>query len=109
MCTAFFIRLMEAIAGKKQLETWKKKSDGTGNGPSLRWVSVMHYGSKTLYLLGSSVGLFATDSLNGLNTTWKQIGANSIGNAIVDMIVCRETDGNYWPGYTWKAVFLRQK
>ena len=71
----------------------EEKSDGTGNGPSLRWVSVMHYGSKTLYLLGSSVGLFATDSLNGLNTTWKQIGANSIGNAIVDMIVCRETDG----------------
>lgn len=70
----------------------EEKSDGTGNGPSLRWASVLPFGSRTLYLVGSSVGLFATDSLNGVNTIWKQVGSQTIGNAVVDMIVTRETD-----------------
>ena len=42
--------------------------------------------------MGTSVGLFSTDSLNGLNTVWTQEGANTIGNVVVDMITTRTYD-----------------
>jgi len=80
--------------------TWKKaagnleeKPDGTGNGPSLRWLSILPYKGKTLYCLGTSIGLFATDSLTSDSIVWKQLGANSIGNVVVEMVVTREKDG----------------
>jgi photosystem II stability/assembly factor-like uncharacterized protein len=80
--------------------TWKKaagnleeNNDGTGNGPSLRWLSILPYKGKTLYCLGTSVGLFATASLADDSVIWKQLGANSIGNVVVEMVVSREKDG----------------
>ena len=77
----------------KEAGNLEENSNGSGNGPSLRWVSIIPYGQQTLYLVGTSVGLFATDSLKGLNTVWKHVGTNSLGNSIVDMISFRETDG----------------
>jgi hypothetical protein len=80
--------------------TWSKvagnleeNEDGTGDGPSFRWVSILPLKDKTLYLVGTSVGLFATDQLDGHQTQWIQLGANSIGNVVVDMIKVRLSDG----------------
>jgi hypothetical protein len=67
--------------------------DGTGSGPSLRWISILPYKGKTLYCLGTSVGLFATDTLIADSTTWKQLGASTIGNVVVEMVTTREKDG----------------
>jgi photosystem II stability/assembly factor-like uncharacterized protein len=71
----------------------EENDDGTGDGPSVRWADIMHVNGKTLYLVGTSIGLFGTDELDGLNTTWIQLGPNSIGNVVVDMIKTRELDG----------------
>ncbi|MFI5196068.1 MAG: T9SS type A sorting domain-containing protein [Chitinophagales bacterium] len=80
--------------------TWAKaagnleaNSSGTGNGPSVRWVSIIPVNGGTVYLAGTSVGLFATTQLNGTSTVWVQQGANTIGASVVDMIDYRSTDG----------------
>jgi hypothetical protein len=46
-----------------------------------------------LYFVGTSVGLFATDTLKGTETVWIQQGAGEIGNAVVDMMDYRAIDG----------------
>ena len=92
--------------------TWKtvggnleQNSDGSGDGPSCRWATILHRGSDTLYLVGTTVGLFSTTTLDNFsesnpNITWTQEGATSIGNVIVDMIDARQSDG-YVTVATW--------
>jgi len=64
------------------------------NGPSIRWVRIIPLqNGETVYLAGTSVGLYATNKLEGENTVWIQQGSSVIGNAVVDMIDSRETDG----------------
>jgi photosystem II stability/assembly factor-like uncharacterized protein len=67
--------------------------DGSGAGPSVRWVKTLNYSEHTVYFTGTSVGLYSTHSLDGDETTWKQEGPESIGSIMVDMIDARESDG----------------
>jgi photosystem II stability/assembly factor-like uncharacterized protein len=67
--------------------------DGTGNGPSCRWASIMPSGHHFVYFIGTSTGLYATDSLKGINTRWTQQSPDGIGNDIVTMIDNRPADG----------------
>ncbi len=78
----------QAISGN--LEQY---ADGTGNGPSCRWVSMLPIGSSTMYFVGTSTGLYSTTSLNGSSTVWVQEGPSTIGNVVVDMIDTRAVDG----------------
>lgn len=81
--------------------TWKKgggnleqnNANGSGNGPSVRWASILPVPDGRIYLVGTSVGLFATTTLSDTNTVWVQQGVNTIGAAVVDMIDYRGTDG----------------
>jgi hypothetical protein len=71
----------------------EQNPDGSGNGPSVRWVHV-HLTSTNakVYLVGTSTGLYATETLNGTSTVWTQEGATSIGNAVVSMLMSRQSD-----------------
>lgn len=76
-------------------ETWQdisgnleQNSDGTGNGPSVRWFAVK--GNSDGYFVGTSTGLYSTTTLAGSSTTWKQEDINGIGNVVVPMIQSRE-------------------
>lgn len=80
--------------------TWTKgagnleqNSTGTGNGPSVRWISILHVSDGTVYLASTSTGLYATDTLNGTNTVWVRQGQNTIGAVVCDMTDVRESDG----------------
>lgn len=81
--------------------TWAKiggnleenNNTGIGNGPSCRWASIIPVSGGTVYLVGTSVGLFATTQLNDTNTVWVQQGTNTIGSSVVTMIDHRVTDG----------------
>jgi hypothetical protein len=80
--------------------TWAKAggnleqtSTGSGNGPSIRWASILHVPDGTVYLVGASTGLYATDTLNGTSTVWVQQGTSTIGNSVCDMVETRELDG----------------
>lgn len=68
--------------------------NGSGNGPSLRWASILPLASGgKIYLIASSTGLYATSALNGTGTVWVQQGSGSIGKSVVDMVVSRPADG----------------
>lgn len=80
--------------------TWTKcagnlesNNNGSGSGPSVRWVSMIPTGNGYVYLAATSTGLYGTNSLNGLNTVWTQLEPNTIGTSIVDMMDYRESDG----------------
>ncbi len=80
--------------------TWKKVAGnleqvaaGTGNGPSCRWACIMPVSDGTVYMVGTSTGLYATDTLIDNATVWVQQGTNNIGKAVVDMMDYRSTDG----------------
>ena len=81
-------------------ETWhsisgnlEENSNGSGAGPSVRWVTILHRGKGTVYLVGTSTGLYSTTTLNGDQTIWTKEGAETIGNVVVDMIDVRQSDG----------------
>lgn len=83
--------------------TWKKVAGnleqyptGAGDGPSVRWVRIIPVTGGYVYLAGTSTGLYATTSLDTTSadaTVWVQQGAATIGDAVVDMIDQRATDG----------------
>ncbi|WP_205635354.1 hypothetical protein, partial [Flavivirga aquatica] len=75
-------------------ETWidisgnlEEKRDGTGNGPSVRWVSFL--GNKDGILAGTSSGLYYSDRINEKNTVWR-LENNQIGNGVVVQVRTRQ-------------------
>lgn len=96
--------------------TWRRvagnleqNQNGSGNGPSCRWASIMPMDNGTLYLVGTSTGLYATDTLYGGitsdSTKWVQQGTNTIGNAIIDMMDFRISDKAIVIGTHGNGVF----
>lgn len=81
--------------------TWTKQAGnleqnittGAGNGPSVRWVSIIPVSDGTVYLAATSTGLYATDTLMGTATQWVRQAENTIGNVVCDMIDFRASDG----------------
>jgi Secretion system C-terminal sorting domain len=61
--------------------------------PSIKWGSIMPVTDGKLYMVATSVGVFATDTLKAASTVWVQQGATTIGNAVCDMIEFRQSDG----------------
>jgi len=83
----------------------EENPDGSGNGPSVRWLDILPNGTGSTYFLGTSVGLFTTNTLQGMNTEWIASGAESIGNAVVDMIKVRPIDGIVTVATHGKGIF----
>jgi len=71
----------------------EQNPSGSGNGPSCRTAEIIPLGNDTLYLVGTSVGLFATAHLDGINTIWEQIGSQTIGSVVVEFLTYRQNDG----------------
>ena len=71
----------------------EQNASGSGNGPSCRTAAIIPLGNDTLYLVGTTVGLFGTSNLNGENTVWEQIGHTDFGSTIVEYITYRQSDG----------------
>jgi len=81
-------------------QTWEKvagnleqNNSGSGNGPSCRDAEIILLGDDTLYLVGTTVGLFGTSKLDGINTIWEQIGSTILGSTIVEYLTYRQSDG----------------
>jgi hypothetical protein len=77
----------EKIAGNLEAT-----STGSGDGPSCRTAAIIPFDDDTLYLVGTTVGLFGTRDLDGLNTVWYQIGFEEFGSTIVEDIQFRRSD-----------------
>lgn len=70
----------------------EENPDGSGNGPSVRWISIV--GNNEGYLVGTSTGLYYTETLNGINTVWTRetldIGSETIEDAVVTHVITRK-------------------
>ncbi len=72
---------------------------GSVAAPSIRWVSILPFqNGKYKYFCGTSVGLFSADTLvqhtsTQAGTQWALEGAGTIGNAVVNYIETRASDG----------------
>ena len=77
----------EKIAGNLE-----ETPTGSGNGPSCRTAVIIPFDDDTLYLVGTTVGLFGTRDLDGENTIWEQIGFEEFGSTIVEDIQFRSSD-----------------
>jgi hypothetical protein len=72
----------------------EENPDGSGSGPSIRWVEIVSKNDDSRQLfLGTSTGLYSSNSINGNNTEWEQEGAETIGNALVVMVKYFSEDG----------------
>lgn len=71
------------------------QGDVENPGPSLLWASILPNGEggATRYLVASSIGLYASEALDGADTVWQQQGADSIGFSIVMSVASRPADG----------------
>tara|TARA_B100001142_G_scaffold306470_1_gene336310 strand:- start:588 stop:3284 length:2697 start_codon:yes stop_codon:yes gene_type:complete len=78
----------DKIAGNLEQNT-----SGSGNGPSCRFAKIIPLGNKTLYLVGTSVGLFGTANLDGNSTVWEQVADQEIGAVVCDFLEYRSNDG----------------
>ncbi|MBC7185988.1 MAG: T9SS type A sorting domain-containing protein [Calditrichaeota bacterium] len=93
-------RVISIYASQDGGNTWtpvagnlEQNPDGSGSGPSVRWIAILYVEGQPVYFAGTSMGLFSTTRLDSMNTVWVQEGAQSIGNVVVDMIDVRQSDG----------------
>lgn len=86
----------------------EQNSNGTGNGPSCRWLTIANVNNKLVYYLGTTTGLYATDSINGTQTTWIKQSPTLIGDNIVTMMDYRESDGQIVVSTFGAGVFSAQ-
>ncbi|WP_066829322.1 T9SS type A sorting domain-containing protein [Rufibacter ruber] len=90
-----------AVAGNLE-----ENPDGSGNGPSARWVTILPNPDGTnKYFVGTSTGLYSTGVLEGAGTTWLREGNSSIGQVPVDMVLSRTTDDLVVVGTHGNGVF----
>ncbi|GIV54723.1 MAG: hypothetical protein KatS3mg039_1241 [Candidatus Kapaibacterium sp.] len=64
----------------------------TGWGPSVRVVRALYRNGKRLYIAGTSIGAFITDSLH-TETQWQPLGLPTLGTLPVEAIDTRAADG----------------
>lgn len=62
-------------------------------GPSIRWAARAKAEPGPVYLVGTSIGLYSTASLEGDLTVWAREAEDNIGPVIVEMILVRQSDG----------------
>lgn len=78
-----------------------------GNGPSVRTVAITKTsrGEKTYYV-GTTTGLYATNSIDGENTVWKFQGSSTIGNTIIEHLDYRTSDQTLAIATHGRGIFL---
>jgi photosystem II stability/assembly factor-like uncharacterized protein len=93
-------------------ESWKRVGgnleeslSGGGNGPSMRTAEIAVLGNDTLYMVGGSTGLYATDKIEGTDTEWTLIGAQQFGGVVVENIQFRSSDGKLMVGTHGTGIY----
>ena len=78
---------------------------GTG-GPSIRSATILPTAQGTIYVVGTSTGVYSTTQLNGMNTVWKHEAANELGNVIVEYVTSRTSDGTIVAATHGRGAFV---
>ena len=80
--------------------------DSENPGPSLRSATILPLSSETMYILGTSTGVYSTASLAGNGTSWAQEAAAVTGNAIVEHVTSRASDGVVVAATHGRGIFV---
>lgn len=86
--------VISIFSSRDEGKTWQsvagnleENPDGSGAGPSVRWIKSVSVGNKDTYIfVATDAGLFSTNKLDGENTIWYQEGKFTIGNVICEMV-----------------------
>ncbi len=81
-------------------------SGTTNNGPSLRSATILPFNGETIYVLGTSVGVYSTQTFNGSSTSWAQEGAAQMGNVAVAWLDSRKSDGRIIVATHGRGIFV---
>lgn len=92
-------------------QSWESiEGNLTGNsstpGPSLRSATIIPAESGTIYLVGTTTGLYSTQLLDGNNTMWGQEASNQIGHALTEDLASRVSDGDVAAGTHGRGMLL---
>ncbi|MEM6803191.1 MAG: hypothetical protein AAF696_17425, partial [Bacteroidota bacterium] len=75
--------------------------------PSFRASSIVDAGGGDIfYLVGTSVGLYCTQTLAGGGTVWSRVGPNSIGYALVSQLALRPVDNFLVAGTHGNGMYM---
>ena len=83
----------------------EENANGSGSGPSVRYIEMLPNGNSPIYFVGTSLGLYKTSVLDGDNTVWTQEAPDVIGNSIVSMIKVRPVEGQVVAATHGNGVF----
>ncbi len=67
--------------------------DGSGAGPSVRWVEIVPLQDELMYFVGTSTGVYSMIRTFSPSDTWMKDGGDVIGAAVVTMLDYRDVDG----------------
>lgn len=87
--------------------TWTNVEGNIGLS-SFRSSTIIEAGGVVYYLVGTSVGLYCTQTLSGGTTTWTRVGPTSIGYAIVSQLALRPVDNFFVAGTHGNGLFMVQ-
>ncbi len=82
--------------------------EGNASTPSIRSCEIVLTNSGLEYYIGTSVGLYATSSLNGGSTTWAQEGSSVIQYAVVSALAYRPDDNVLLVGTHGNGLYLAE-
>ena len=75
-------------------------------GPSLRSAAIIPAQGGSIYVLGTSTGIYASQNLDGNNTTWGKEAVNEIGSSVIENIDARFSNGDVAVGTHGRGIFL---
>lgn len=84
------------------------EGDMSNPGPSIRNATILPTSSGTIYLVGTSTGVYSTTSLDGSSTSWTRESADNIGYSVSEHIVSRPSDGKIAVGTHGRGIFVGQ-
>ncbi|MFT5142005.1 MAG: hypothetical protein ACI80V_002047 [Rhodothermales bacterium] len=76
------------------------------DGPSVRSATILPSGGEMIYLVGTSVGVYSTQTFSAGTTTWAQQGAAQMGNVAIAWLDSRKSDGRIIAATHGRGVFV---
>lgn len=80
--------------------------DENNLGPSIRSAEIIEGTNTTVYVLGTSTGVYSTTLLDGDNTIWTKESPNIIGSAIAGAMDYRSSDQTLIVGTHGRGAFI---
>ncbi len=75
-------------------------------GPSIRSAAIVEGSLSKVFVVGTSVGVYSTNLLNGDATVWTKEGTNVIGSSIAEHIDYRSSDYTLAVGTHGRGIFI---